>query len=372
MIRRLARPTALSPARTRLFTAMVVRSSAKEAEAAGVPAAHLEEFSSLDELPRQDPDATVEVDVTHSDLNYKDGLIVLGRPGVVKGFPIVPGIDFAGRVRSSRSPLFAEGDLVALTGNKAGQYFDGGFAQRAACQAEHLVKLPDGMSPAQAMTLGTAGITATMCVLHLERAGELTPAHGRVLVTGAAGGVGQVAVAVLAARGYEVVASTGRAATVGEQLRALGAADVVGRLEGSEKPLQKQQWAGVVDTVGGATLHAALAQTSYRGAVASTGNAGGGAIPHATVFPLILRGVRLLGVDSTMPWNLAGYPQDAARWQRWRDERLDLWRTMAECVPAAAFAALNSQTIGLAQVADEAQRILDGKVAGRVVVDLGL
>jgi acrylyl-CoA reductase (NADPH) len=265
------RPTAVV---TRHFTAMVAR-SAKDAAAAGSNTSELREFESVSELPQQDPDATVEVEVAYSDLNYKDGLIVLGRSGVVKSFPIVPGIDFAGTVVRSRSPHFQEGDAVALTGNKAGQYFDGGYAQRAACQAEHLVKLPPGLSTLQAMVLGTAGMTATMCVRHLETAGEVTPRLGPVLVTGASGGLGQIAVALLAARGFEVVASTGRAEEHGAGLRALGASEVVGRLEASEKALQSQRWAGVVDTVGGTTLAAAITQTAYRGAVASTGNAGG-------------------------------------------------------------------------------------------------
>ena len=169
---RLLRRTAVA---TRHFTAMVARSAK---DAAGGPTSELREFERVSELPQQDPDATVEVEVAYSDLNYKDGLIVLGRSGVVKSFPIVPGIDFAGTVVRSRSPRFREGDAVALTGNKAGQYFDGGYAQRAACQAEHLVQLPPGLSALQAMALGTAGMTATMCVRHLETAGEVAPRLG--------------------------------------------------------------------------------------------------------------------------------------------------------------------------------------------------
>jgi acrylyl-CoA reductase (NADPH) len=176
------------------------------------------------ELPRQDPEAEVVVDVSHSDLNYKDAMIVLGRKGVVKGWPIVPGIDFAGTVRSSRSPLFQPGDSVALTGNKAGQFIDGGYAERAACQAGWLAPIPYPLNALSAMTIGTAGVTAMMCVSHLESAGGLTPNAGRVLVTGASGGLGQVAVAILAAKGYDVVTSTGRAEAEGPALRALGLA----------------------------------------------------------------------------------------------------------------------------------------------------
>ena len=351
---------------TRHFTAMVARSAK---DAAGGPTSELREFERVSELPQQDPDATVEVEVAYSDLNYKDGLIVLGRSGVVKSFPIVPGIDFAGTVVRSHSPHFREGDAVALTGNKAGQYFDGGYAQRAACQAEHLVKLPPGLSTLQAMALGTAGMTATMCVRHLETAGEVAPRLGPVLVTGASGGLGQIAVALLAARGFEVVTSTGRAQEHAEGLRALGAAQVVGRLEASAKPLQSQRWAGVVDTVGGSTLASAISQTAYRGAVASTGNAGGPEF-SSTVFPFILRGVRLLGVDSTLPWNLAGYPKDEARWRGWQRERHELWQTMADCLTPEVIAAVHTDTIGLREVARHAERILKGEVAGRVVVDV--
>jgi len=179
------------------------------------------------------------------------------------------GIDYAGVVARSSSPLWREGDAVVLTGNKAGQYFDGGYAERATCRAEWLVAPPPALSLAQSMVVGTAGVTAAMCVDYLQRFGEVEPSHGPVLVTGAAGGLGQVAVALLHARGFEVVASTGRAEGLGEHLRALGASEVVGRLQPEPKPLGKQLWAGVVDSVGGATLAAALAQTRYRGAAAS-------------------------------------------------------------------------------------------------------
>jgi len=258
--------------------------------------------------------------VTHSTLNYKDGLIVLGKPGVVRNFPIVAGIDYAGVVRASRSAALREGDAVVLTGNKAGQYFDGGYAQRAACQAEWLVRLPAAFDAADAMTIGTAGVTAMMCVRQLERVGGLKADYGPVLVTGAAGGLGQLAVAILAKRGYHVIASTGRVAEQQSLLQSLGATEVIGRLEAVDKPLGPQRWVGVVDSVGGATLAAAAAQTMYGGAIASTGVAGGGQL-ETTVYPFILRGVRLLGVDSTLPWRLDGYPQDEERWLEWRKVR---------------------------------------------------
>ena len=175
--------------------------------------------------------------------------------------------------------------------------------------------------------------------------------------------------ALLAARGFEVVASTGRAEEHGAGLRALGATEVIGRLEASDKALQSQRWAGVVDTVGGSTLAAAITQTAYRGAVASTGNAGGPEF-SSTVFPFILRGVRLLGVDSTMPWNLSGYPKDEERWRGWQRERQELWQTMADCLSPEAIAAVHTDTIGLREVAGHAERILAGRVAGRVVVDV--
>jgi len=217
------------------------------------------------------------------------------------------------------------------------------------------------------MTVGTAGITAMMCVAHLESAGGLTPAKGKVLVTGASGGLGQVAVAILAAKGYEVVASTGRAEVEGAALRALGASDVIGRLPRATKPLQAQLWAGVVDSVGGETLATALTHTAYNGAVASTGVAGGGEL-STTVYPFILRGVRLLGVDSTLPWNLEGYPQQPHMWEAYRAERLDLWAQVARLLSPATIVRLRTGIVPLEQVVQSAQDMLAGKVAGRLVV----
>mmetsp|Transcript_30048 Transcript_30048/g.82087 ORF Transcript_30048/g.82087 Transcript_30048/m.82087 type:complete len:372 (-) Transcript_30048:216-1331(-) len=335
--------------------------------AKGDEATAIHTFGSLTELPRQDPEADVEVEISHSDLNYKDAMIVLGRKGVVKGWPIVPGIDFAGTVRSSSSSLFQGGDQVVLTGNKAGQFFDGGYSQRAACQAGWLVPIPKPFSALDTMTLGTAGITAMMCVSHLEAAGGVRPSKGKVLVTGAAGGLGQVAIAILAAKGYEVVASTGRANVEGSRLRALGASEVIGRLPPSNKPLQSQQWIGVVDSVGGDTLASALASTAYNGAVASTGVAGGGEL-KTTVYPFILRGIRLLGVDSTLPWNIEGYPAERKRWEEYRAERQALWADLAQLISLSTLKQLRTDAIPLEQVVGMSREILAGRVAGRVVV----
>jgi len=287
----------------------------------------------------------------------------------VRQYPIVAGIDFAGRVVRSSNPMWREGDAVVLTGNKAGQFFDGGYSERATCRAEWLVSPPPQFDLAQCMTIGTAGITAAMCVLHLERSGEIKPSHGPVLVTGAAGVLGQVAIALLAARGYDVVASTGRKEQLEDKLIRLGASQVIGRLDPDTKPLSAQRWSGVIDAVGGSTLAAAIAQTSYRGAVVSTGVAGGGDLP-ATVYPFILRGVRLLGVDSTLPWDVEGYPADHQRWSEWRKERECLWALLAESMSAVALAEVLTGSVRLEEVIAKAPTILNGEVAGRVLVEV--
>ena len=327
----------------------------------------LKHFDFLTDLPRQDPHANVTVKVSHSDLNYKDAMIALSQKGVVKQFPIVPGIDFAGKVQTSTSPLFKEGDDVVLTGNKAGQFFDGGYSELAACQAEWLAPIPKGLDAHSAMVIGTAGFTAMMCVAHLESAGGLRPEHGPVLVTGGAGGLGQVATSLLAAKGYEVIVSSGRSDLLKDKLLSLGASSVIGRLPPPSKPLTSQQWVGVVDAVGGATLASAMSSTAYGGCIASTGVAGGGEL-NTTVYPLILRGIRLLGVDSTLPWNIEGYPTDKARWLKYRQERLDIWEQLSELLPNSTIAKLHSDDIGLDQVVEYSQAILRGEVAGRVVV----
>lgn len=204
---------------------------------------------------------------------------------------------------------------------------------------------------------------------YLERFGEVQPAHGPVLVTGAAGGLGQLAIALLAARGFDVIASTGRRETLGDHLRALGASQVIDRLDAERKPLGTQRWAGVVDSVGGATLAAALAQTMYRGAVASPGVAGGGEL-QTSVYPFILRGVRLLGVDQTLPYALDGYPNEPERQAEWRHEARRMWELLAESIRPGVLERVAAGTIRLDQVADHAPRIIDGQVAGRLLVDM--
>lgn len=349
------------------FRALVARSLKDVPE--GEATAEVQEFNSVSELPRQDPLADVEVAVTHSDVNFKDGMIIMGQKGVVKQFPIVAGIDYAGVVVRSNNPLWNEGDGVVLTGNKAGQFFDGGYSERAKVRGEWLVAPPPKLSLAQTMLIGTAGITAAQCLVHLEKFGEVKPSHGPILVTGAAGGLGQLAIPMLKSRGFEVIASTGRKASLEAHLMDLGADEVIDRLDPNTRPLAEQRWAGVVDSVGGATLSAALAQTKYRGALACPGVASGGEF-NATVYPLILRGVRLLGVDQTMPWDIEGYPKDPERWEVWRQERKDLWEFVADNLPPQAFKATLAGVIGLDDLVDVAPKILKGEVAGRLIVQV--
>lgn len=326
-------------------------------------------FGHVQDLPRQDPDAKVTVRVHYSDLNYKDAMIVRGQYGVVRSFPIVPGIDFSGVVQSSDSPMWNPGDEVVLTGNKIGQFVDGGYAELCRVQPEWLVQRPDDFSLEECMVIGTAGVTAMMMVMHLERFGELKPECGDVLVTGAGGGVGSTAVAILAKLGYRVVASTGRPDELGEYFRSLGAADVIGRLEGDgrKRPLQDQRWAGVIECVGGATLVTALAQTKAGGSVAAVGVAESGLL-DGTVYPFILRGVRLLGVDSTLPWNVEGYDPDPVKWERARQERLEIWRRLASDLSREALKLMHFTTVPLDDVPTWADKLLDGQVTGRVVV----
>ncbi len=297
------------------------------------------------------PDGDVTVRVDYSDLNYKDGLILQGLARLVRTYPHVPGIDFSGTVEDSASPDFAPGDRVVLTGWGLGERHWGGFSQKARVKADWLVKVPDGLTNFQAMAIGTAGFTAMISAMALEHAG-LKPGAGPVLVTGASGGVGSVAVAILAALGHEVTASTGKA---GEEdyLRGLGAATVIGRLEATGRPLEKAQWAGCVDTVGGATLATAAAQMGLHSAVAVCGNAGGNDLA-TTVLPFILRGVSLLGIDSVM---YPAAPRKTA-WQRLAsDLPIKKLEAMTEVIPLdAAFAA--------------GETILKGGVRGRTVIDV--
>ena len=223
------------------------------------------------------------------------------------------------------------------------------------------------------MIVGTAGVTAAQCIIHLEKYGQIEPSHGPVLVTGAAGGVGQLSIALLQECGYNVIASTGRREELGDHLRELGASDVIDRLDVENiKPLDKQLYAGVIDTVGGLTLCKALSQTCYRGAIACPGVAGGGNMSEATVYPFILRGIRLLGIDQTMPWDVDGYPQDPKRWKAWRQERIDIWNFLNEKLNKDKLHRLihSNKTIGLNDLMDYSKRILKGQIAGRTLVDV--
>lgn len=296
----------------------------------------------------------VVVRISHSTVNYKDGLAITGTSPVVRRFPMIPGIDFAGKVVSSTNPDFAEGDAVVLNGWGVGETHLGGYAEIARVKGDWLVPLPEGLTAADAMAIGTAGYTAMLCVMALERHG-VTPARGPVLVTGAAGGVGSVAVALLAGLGYEVVASTGRAEEA-DYLKDLGAARILPREELSApgKPLAKETWAGVVDSVGSVPLANAIAQTKAGGAVAACGLAAGMDLP-TSVAPFILRGVSLLGINSvTVP----------------KPIRIEAWGRLAKDLDRAKLAAM-TRTIGFDDIAQTAEAILEGKVRGRVVVEIG-
>ena len=328
---------------TDTFRALVLR----ETEG-GKYAARLEQLM-VDDLPAGD----VLVAVDCSDLNYKDGLAVTGRGKIARILPLVPGIDFAGRVLASDDPRYRAGDRVVLTGWGVGERHWGGYAQRARVKADWLVPLPSGLDSRQAMAIGTAGFTAMLCVLALEDAG-VQPGRAPVVVTGAAGGVGSIAVALLAHRGYQVHAVTGRVETH-DYLRALGAAEILDRAAMATpcRPLEAQRWAGAVDTVGGSTLARVLAETYEDGTVAACGLAGGGDLP-TTVMPFILRGVRLQGVNSVA----VPYAKRLAAWERLvEDLPLDLLETMTTVIPLAA-------------LLDWAPKIVDGQVRGRVVVDV--
>lgn len=300
------------------------------------------------------PAGNVSVAVEYSTINYKDGLVINGGGGLVKRWPHVPGIDFAGTVRESAHPDYRPGDKVVLTGWRVGETQWGGHAQRACVNGDYLVPLPARFSTRQAMAIGTAGLTAMLAVMALEEHG-LSRESGEVLVTGAAGGVGSVATAVLAARGYRVVASTGRAETH-EYLKMLGAATVIDRAsfaDISKRPLESERWAGCVDAVGGNTLTRVLAQTKYGGSVAAVGLAGGNKLEH-TVIPFLLRGVNLLGIDSVM------CP---------KSRRVEAWNRLCNDLPVERLEAL-TQTAVLADLPRLASEVLAGKLRGRIVIDV--
>ena len=296
----------------------------------------------------------VTVRVTHSTVNYKDGLAITGRSPVVRRFPMIPGVDFAGTVEQSTHPGVAAGDRVILNGWGTGETHLGAYTERARVKGEWLVPLPAAFSPAEAMAIGTAGYTAMLAVIAIERQG-LTPAYGPAIVTGAAGGVGSVAVAVLAKLGWTVMASTGRPEEAAF-LRDLGAAEIVARDDLSKpgRPLGRERWAAGVDAVGSHTLANVLAQTKMNGAVAACGLAQGADLP-ATVMPFILRGVSLLGIDSVMAS---------------RARRIEAWSRLARDLDKEKLAALTT-TIGFDEIVPTAHAILDGKVRGRVVVEIG-
>src|SRR5437899_1054152 len=309
-------------------------------------------LTQFDEAELMDGDVTVRVE--WSALNYKDGLAVTGKAPVVRRFPMIAGVDLAGTVEQSSHPLWKVGDKVICTGWGMGETHLGAYAEKARVKGDWLVRLPDGMSTREAMAIGTAGFTAGLAVLALEKHG-LTPKDGPVVVTGAAGGVGSVATAVLSKLGYHVVASTGRMMSEAGYLRGLGAAEVIDRseLSGPAKPLAKERWAGGVDSVGSTTLANVLSMTKYAGAIAACGLAAGMDLP-TSVAPFILRGVCLLGIDSVMcPIEL----------------RKAAWSRLASDLDRAKLTEITHE-IGLGQVIDAGAKILAGQVRGRIVVKI--
>jgi acrylyl-CoA reductase (NADPH) len=329
-----------------MFRAIYLEQNADKTTAASV--------RTLDDsaLPAFDANG-VTVDVQYSTINFKDGLAITGKSPVVRKWPMVPGIDFAGTVSASDDPRWAVGDAVILNGWGVGESHWGGLAEKARVNGDWLVRLPAALQAADAMALGTAGYTAMLCVLALERQG-VKPGSGDILVTGATGGVGSVAVSLLSRLGHRVVASTGKADEA-EYLKTLGAAEIIDRatLSAPGKPMQKERWAGVVDTVGSHTLANACASTRYGGVVTACGLAQGMDLP-LTVAPFILRGVSLIGIDSVMA------PQAL---------RTQAWDRLAQDVDRAALA-LIARRIGLAEALATAPQILGGSIRGRLVVDV--
>lgn len=297
------------------------------------------------------PQLDVLVRVLYSGLNYKDGLAVTGKGKIVRKFPFVPGIDFAGEVVESANPTYKPGDRVILTGWGVGERSWGGYAEYARVKSEWLVPLPDGLSPEQAMGIGTGGLTAMLAVMELEKHVAPEAAGLPVLVTGAAGGVGSFSVALLSSLGYSVKASTGRPEQE-EYLRGLGAERIIDRQEllAPAKPLDSQEWQGAVDTVGGATLAHLLSKTAYGGTVTACGLAGGSDLP-TSVFPFILRGVRLIGIDSVMaPYEL----------------RVEAWKRLVSLFPALPLSNV-VETKGLEDIPAACEAIMNGQIRGRLV-----
>lgn len=297
------------------------------------------------------PPGDVTVDIDWSGINYKDALAITGKGKIIRQFPMVPGIDFAGRVRTSSDPRFHSGQPVLLTGWGVGENHWGGLAEQARVKADWLVPMPEGMDGRKAMIIGTAGFTAMLCVMALEEGG-VTPDSGEVLVTGASGGVGSTAVALLHALGYRVAAVSGRESTH-DYLRQLGADEILPRSDFSaqSRPLEKQRWAGAVDTVGDRVLASVLAQTQYNGVVAACGLAGGFALP-TSVMPFILRNVRLQGIDSVMT--------PAPR-------RIEAWKRLLKVLPAAFYQQATTE-VSLADAATAAEKLLNNQSSGRTLV----
>ena len=312
---------------------------------------HQIETIQIDDLPA---DGDVLVAVEYSTVNYKDGLCLAGKGGLVRIYPHIPGIDFAGEVVESKDARYAPGDKVVLTGWRVGEIWWGGYAQYARVKADWLVPLPDGLTCQQTMAIGTAGITAMLSVLALERHGVAVD-DGMILVTGAGGGVGSLATALLAVAGFEVAAVTGRA-EMSPYLQELGASTIIERnslMDGDSKPLMSAQWAGCVDSVGSQMLARVLSQMKNNSAVAAVGNAGGSDLP-TTVIPFILRGVALLGIDSAT----CSF-----------DRRVEAWTRLAKDLPKSKLDAASS-VIGLTDVPAAGADILAGRVRGRLIVDL--
>jgi len=310
------------------------------------------EFVNLTEADLMDGDVTVAIEF--STVNYKDGLALTGKAPVVRAWPLIPGIDFSGRVERTDDPRFSPGDRVILNGWGVGESHNGGYAQKARVKGDWLIKAPEAIDNARAMAIGTAGYTAMLCVIALEKNG-VAPDQGDIIVTGAAGGVGSVAIALLSRLGYRVVASTGRVESEGDYLKSLGAAEVIDRAEfqGPARTLGKERWAGGVDAVGSHTLANILSQTRYGGTVAACGLAQGMDLP-GSVAPFILRGVTLAGVDSVM---------------RPRADRETAWARLAKDLDLGLLDRM-SERAGLKDLPRLGAAIIEGKVRGRMVIDV--